>query len=269
MYFDFTINFVKAWRKFHFKLTQTVLTEDAKVYAVQLRIHSPRARACDSLVSLWMMDDQEHDDRYHATSLAIVNLLNSLNSASPINLEFLTSFFKKATISRIHSLETIYAKSRLVRLLVQKGVHPVFLFASLTVGMAAALQRFYRHSHYLALNLLGVAYPAWQSWRLVKTLPSAFSPPIEEYQAWLTYWILYGSLQGEGRKRPLMPHRRLKERNSDRSLGIRSSLFVPKISHLQTHPVVLGTESSFTRRSPALPPHHSKTRPTFERHREG
>ncbi|KAI9491431.1 TB2/DP1, HVA22 family-domain-containing protein [Zychaea mexicana] len=153
------------------------------------------------------------DFRLHATSSAIERFLESLNRQSPINLEFLTRPFGKASISRVHSLETIYAQSRLFRFLVRKGVNPILLFVSLTAGIAGGVRRFYKQSTRLALNLVGVVYPAWQCWRLVKEQQQQQEEEVEEqathgssssssaverereYKSWLTYWIIYGTFQ--------------------------------------------------------------------------
>ncbi|KAI7860858.1 TB2/DP1, HVA22 family-domain-containing protein [Circinella umbellata] len=141
------------------------------------------------------------DFRFHATSSAIEQLLDTLNRQSPINLEFITRPLNKAFNSRVYSLETIYAKSRIFRLLVRKGVNPILLFVSLTAGMAGGLRRFYKQSTQLALNLLGVVYPAWKCWQLVKEQSDQQQQPLDgvnrerEYKSWLTYWMIYGTFQ--------------------------------------------------------------------------
>lgn len=147
---------------------------------------------------------QQVPSRFYATSIALERILDAINRESPINLEFATVPFRRATVSRIRSLEMIYAKSRLFRFLVRKGVNPIILFVGLSAGLAATLRRFYQQSTYLALNLVGVAYPAWRCWYLVKEHtekehqsdnPNLQIERIREYKSWLTYWMLYGSLQ--------------------------------------------------------------------------
>ena len=165
---------------------------------------------------LHYIDDKNiHNERtssdfgFHATSSAIEQLLDSLNRQSPINLEFITRPFNKTFNSRIYSLETIYAKSRIFRFLVRKGVNPILLFVSLTAGMAGGLRRFYKQSTRLALNLLGVVYPAWQCWQLVKEQNDDHQKQQQphdgvnrerEYKSWLTYWMIYGTFQGKKNK---------------------------------------------------------------------
>ncbi|KAI9319470.1 TB2/DP1, HVA22 family-domain-containing protein [Dichotomocladium elegans] len=147
-------------------------------------------------------EDDEHE-RLYATSRAIQRLVHRVNCSLPINLDFITNPVAHASVSRVESLEQIYAKSRLVRFLVRKGVHPIVLFVGLSAGLVMGLRRFYRQSHYLALNLLGVVYPAWRCWQLVKEVdPSGDDEDDrrgrrrhDDYQSWLTYWMLYGSLQ--------------------------------------------------------------------------
>ncbi|KAI9274709.1 TB2/DP1, HVA22 family-domain-containing protein [Phascolomyces articulosus] len=142
------------------------------------------------------VDHEERGQQFHATSSAIERLLDALNRQSPINLEFITRPFNKAFNGRVYSLELIYAKSRLFRFLVRKGVNPILLFVSLTAGMAGALRRFYKESSQLALNLLGVVYPAWQCWQLVKEQHTHDNIQRErEYKSWLTYWMIYGTFQ--------------------------------------------------------------------------
>ncbi|KAI8138587.1 TB2/DP1, HVA22 family-domain-containing protein [Fennellomyces sp. T-0311] len=135
----------------------------------------------------------EGDFGLHATSTAIEHVLESVNRSSPINLEFVTRPFGKASITRIRSLETIYAKSRLFRFLVRKGVNPILLFVSLSAGIAGGLRRFYKQSTQLALTLLGVVYPAWKCWQLVKEQEGMGQE--REYKSWLTYWMIYGTFQ--------------------------------------------------------------------------
>ena len=142
-----------------------------------------------------LMSEVHYDGGLHATSSAIERVLDSVNRSSPINLEFVTRPFGKASIARIQSLELIYAKSRLFRFLVSKGVNPILLFVSLSAGIAGGLRRFYKQSTQLALTLLGVVYPAWKCWQLVKEQNGLEQE--REYKSWLTYWLIYGTFQGK------------------------------------------------------------------------
>lgn len=142
-------------------------------------------------------DPQQRSSTYYATSVAIERLVLRLNQASPINLEFFTFPVAKACIRRVHSLESYYARFRLFRFLIRKGVHPILLFASVSAGWVVCARRFYMHSRPLALSLFGVVYPVWRCWSLIRRQENHVSPDtLGEYKMWLTYWILYGSLEG-------------------------------------------------------------------------
>lgn len=138
------------------------------------------------------------DTRLYSTSQSVQSLLDKFNRSSPINLEFLTKPIANATVCRVHAIESFYAKSRVIRFLVRKGVPPMLLFLGLSAGGVVAIRRFYKEQTYLALNLLGVVYPAWRCWQLVKEIQPEHDRQ-DEYKAWLTYWMLYGSMQGKKR----------------------------------------------------------------------
>jgi hypothetical protein len=137
--------------------------------------------------------------RMFATSLAIERFTDKLNRRSPINLRLVTLPLCKASVNRIQSLEMFYTQSKLFRFLLRKGLPPIFLFLGTTTGLAWLLRRFYTQHRYLALNSLGVLYPAWRCWHLVKRLDTHGDPmeQLQECKSWLTYWLLYGSLQGK------------------------------------------------------------------------
>ncbi|GAB5592318.1 hypothetical protein Unana1_07218 [Umbelopsis nana] len=123
-----------------------------------------------------------------------------LERMAPINLMFLTRPINDMTVTRIKQLESFYSYSRFIRFLLRKGVHPIGLFTVSTAALALVVRRLYRRSTYLVINTLGVAYPAWRCLKLIRqaelqTKPSEQQQNIEEYKSWLTYWLLYGSLQ--------------------------------------------------------------------------
>ncbi|KAI9299571.1 hypothetical protein BJ944DRAFT_48034 [Cunninghamella echinulata] len=136
--------------------------------------------------------------RIYSTSLGFQAWIEKLNKRSPINLRLFTVPFCKATVKRISSLESFYAQSSIIRFLLRKGFPPVLLFLSTTSGMVWFLKRFYLRNKYLAINCLGVLYPTWRCWQLVKRLDTHGEPmeQIKECKSWLAYWMVYGSLQG-------------------------------------------------------------------------
>ncbi|CAO3587602.1 unnamed protein product [Absidia cylindrospora] len=73
----------------------------------------------------------------------------------------------------------------------------MLLFLGTTSSIAWLLRRLYTRHRYLALNSLGVLYPAWRCWHLVKKLDTLGEPldQLKECKTWLAYWLLYGSLQ--------------------------------------------------------------------------
>lgn len=119
-------------------------------------------------------------------------LLKSIQETSPINIQFITQPISDILTSRIQTLETLYGKSRLYKFLLQKGIYPIVLFTALTGSLIYGIQRAYSKSTRLVLNLLGVIYPTWRCWRLLKQVDSNTN----ELKSWLTYWLIFGSFQG-------------------------------------------------------------------------
>lgn len=136
--------------------------------------------------------------RIYSTSIRFQSWIEKLNRRSPINLRLFTVPFCKASVKRISSLESFYAQSSIIRFLLRKGFPPVLLFLGTTSGIIWFLKRFYLRNRYLALNCLGVLYPTWRCWKLVKQLDTHGEPmeQIKECKSWLAYWMVYGSLQG-------------------------------------------------------------------------
>lgn len=137
----------------------------------------------------------------YATSIAVENAFKRVETMAPINLTFFTRPMNDMTVTRIKQLESLYACSRITRFLLRKGVHPIGLFTVSTAALALAVRRLYRQSSYLIINTLGVAYPTWQCLRLIRQTEgqpnSSTQMNADEYKSWLTYWLLYGSLQGK------------------------------------------------------------------------
>ncbi|KAG2184870.1 hypothetical protein INT43_000783 [Umbelopsis isabellina] len=135
----------------------------------------------------------------HATSIAVENAIKRVETMAPINLTFFTRPMNDMTVTRIKQLESLYACSRITRFLLRKGVHPIGLFTVSTAALALAVRRLYRQSSYLIINTLGVAYPTWQCLKLLRKTEEQPNPSAQmnadEYKSWLTYWLLYGSLQ--------------------------------------------------------------------------
>lgn len=135
----------------------------------------------------------------YATSIAVENAFKRVETMAPINLTFFTRPMNDMTVTRIKQLESLYACSRITRFLLRKGVHPIGLFTVSTAALALAVRRLYRQSSYLIINTLGVAYPTWQCLRLIRQTEgqpnSSTQMNADEYKSWLTYWLLYGSLQ--------------------------------------------------------------------------
>ncbi|KAI8089558.1 TB2/DP1, HVA22 family-domain-containing protein [Halteromyces radiatus] len=143
-------------------------------------------------------DDQlEQQQQLFATSFAIQRWIDKLNRQSPINIRMATLPICTASVKRIISIESFYARSRLFRFLLRKGLPPILLFLGTTTAFVWMLRRFYIRHQYLALHSLGVLYPAWKCWHLVKQLDTHGQPieQLKECKSWLTYWMLYGSLQ--------------------------------------------------------------------------
>jgi hypothetical protein len=148
-------------------------------------------------------DKKNDDTACYATSTAVHNTIMKLERMAPINLMFLTRPINNVTVTRIKQLESFYACSRLIRFLLRKGVHPIGLFTVSTAALALVVRRLYRRSSYLIINVLGVAYPSWRCLQLIRQAEAGTPPSstekdnVDELKSWLTYWLLYGSLQGE------------------------------------------------------------------------
>lgn len=135
--------------------------------------------------------------KHDATWTLIDTWIKSLEDASPINILFLTHPISTSITSRIKSLELLYTKSSLYRFLLKKGVYPLLLFTTVSGGIGYGLQRTYTRSTKLVLNLLGVLYPTWACWKLIKQRASEKGEQEEEQlKSWLTYWMIFGSFQG-------------------------------------------------------------------------
>ncbi|ORX50242.1 hypothetical protein DM01DRAFT_1384945 [Hesseltinella vesiculosa] len=158
---------------------------------------SKRSESISSFSSVEERLRQLQDPRLHATSLLIQQWLVTLNRRSPINLRLFTLPIGKATIQRLVALESLYGRSAILSFLLRRGVPPVPLFLGASATLAWLLKRLYTRHQYLSINAVGVLYPAWRCWHLVKQLDTQ-GPPLEqikECKSWLTYWMLYGSLQ--------------------------------------------------------------------------
>lgn len=118
-------------------------------------------------------------------------LLKSIQDTSPINIQFITQPISDILSTRIQTLETWYGKSRLYGFLVRRGVYPIVLFTAVTGTLVYGIQRAYSRSTKLVLNLLGVIYPTWRCWRLLKQAETDTT----ELKSWLTYWLIFGSFQ--------------------------------------------------------------------------
>ncbi|KAI8075474.1 TB2/DP1, HVA22 family-domain-containing protein [Gilbertella persicaria] len=130
--------------------------------------------------------------KHDATSKLIEYWLASLNDMAPINISFLTEPVSKAVSSRVRSLEDVYSSFGIYRFLIRKGVYPTLLFTSASSGLGYGLVRAYNKQTKLALNLLGVLYPTYQCWKLIKSNRKDHNDQLE---SWLTYWLIYGSFQ--------------------------------------------------------------------------
>ncbi|KAG2228406.1 hypothetical protein INT48_001414 [Thamnidium elegans] len=96
-------------------------------------------------------------------------LLKTLSDSSPINISFITHPIDTALVTRIKALEQIYTNS-----------------------IGYGVQRTYSRSTQLFIHLVGVLYPAWQSWQLIKNKKQ---DDTNELKSWLTYWMIFGSFQ--------------------------------------------------------------------------
>lgn len=126
------------------------------------------------------------------TSKIIEKCIAVIDANAPINISFVTQPISKACVDRIKSLEKIYSQSKLYRFLIRKGVYPTLLFSAVSGSIGYGAYRTYNRSTKLVLNLLGVIYPTYRCWHLVK---SQLHGQEEQLKSWLTYWMIFGSFQ--------------------------------------------------------------------------
>ncbi|KAI8081053.1 TB2/DP1, HVA22 family-domain-containing protein [Thamnidium elegans] len=119
-------------------------------------------------------------------------LLKTLSDSSPINISFITHPIDTALVTRIKALEQIYTKSTIYSFLIKRGIYPIVLFTLVTSSIGYGVQRTYSRSTQLFIHLVGVLYPAWQSWQLIKNKKQ---DDTNELKSWLTYWMIFGSFQ--------------------------------------------------------------------------
>lgn len=127
------------------------------------------------------------------TSKIIEKCIAAIDANAPINISFITQPISKACVDRIKSLEKIYSQSKLYQFLIKKGVYPTLLFSAVSGSVGYGAYRTYHRSTKLVLNLLGVIYPTYCCWHLVK---SQLHGQEEQLKSWLTYWMIFGSFQG-------------------------------------------------------------------------
>jgi len=127
------------------------------------------------------------------TSKIIEKCIAAVDANAPINISFITQPISKACVDRIKALEKIYSQSKLYQFLIKKGVYPTLLFSAVSGGVGYGVYRTYHRSTKLVLNLLGVVYPTYCCWHLVK---SQSDEQEEQLKSWLTYWMIFGSFQG-------------------------------------------------------------------------
>ncbi|KAI8644593.1 TB2/DP1, HVA22 family-domain-containing protein [Parasitella parasitica] len=130
--------------------------------------------------------------KHDKTSKVIEKCTAAIDASAPINISFITRPITSALVDHIKSLEEVYSRSRLYQFLVRKGVYPTFLFSAVSGGVGYGVYRTYYRKTKLTLNLLGVVYPAYCCWQLVK---SQLNGQDEKLKSWLTYWIIFGSFQ--------------------------------------------------------------------------
>ncbi|RUS22039.1 hypothetical protein BC937DRAFT_90591 [Endogone sp. FLAS-F59071] len=138
--------------------------------------------------------------------------LQRLENASPFSLLYITNHLRLAYVSRISGFEELCSKNFLFAFLVRRGFSPVLLFMCVAVGTTFLLRRMYKQSTYLLTNIVGVMYPAYRSLKALEessdavavgllegaaggNLEEASQKIVEEQRQWLTYWIVYGSMQ--------------------------------------------------------------------------
>lgn len=131
----------------------------------------------------------KHDD----TSELIERWVKTINNKLPINISFLSEPITSAITDRIKTLETIYGRSRLYQFLIRKGVYPIVLFTTISSALTYSAHRAYSRSTQFVIHLVGVLYPTYCCWKLVKATNQHQD---EQLQSWLTYWMIFGSFQG-------------------------------------------------------------------------
>lgn len=136
--------------------------------------------------------------KHDKTWKVMEDCLKSLGDTSPINISFITRSINTTIVARVKALEHIYTKSSIYSFLLKKGVYPFLLFSIVTSAIGYGAQRTYSRSTKLVLNLLGVIYPSWRCWQLIKVNKKDDN---DELKAWLTYWMIFGSFQGKGEKK--------------------------------------------------------------------
>jgi hypothetical protein len=133
--------------------------------------------------------------KHDSTFQLIDNWIKSIEDNSPINVSFLTQPISSSITCRVKTLETLYNKSAIYRFLLKKGVYPLILFSTVSGGIGYGLHKSYSRSTKLVLNLLGVLYPTYTCWQLIKEKGNAGN--VEQLKSWLTYWMIFGLFQGK------------------------------------------------------------------------
>ncbi|CEP07260.1 hypothetical protein [Parasitella parasitica] len=130
----------------------------------------------------------------HDKASKIVELcINAIDASAPINISFFTQPVSKAVVDRIKAMEDVYSQSRLYQFLLKKGVYPTLLFSIASGAVSYGAYHIYSRSTKLTLNLLGVVYPTYRCWHLVKSQLN--NGQEEQLKSWLTYWVIFGSFQ--------------------------------------------------------------------------
>lgn len=129
-----------------------------------------------------------------ATHELIQKLLRSIQDKAPINVEYITEPTSTIITTRIQSLEYYYKKSSIYNYLLKLGVYPIVLFTLVTTSLTFGIKKTYTNNTKLVLNLLGVVYPAWCCWHILKDNSIKGE---ERLKSWLTYWMIFGSFQGK------------------------------------------------------------------------
>lgn len=135
----------------------------------------------------------KHDD----TSQLIESWVKRLNNKLPINISFISEPVTIAITNRIKTLEEIYGRSRVYQFLIRKGVYPVLLFTAISSALTYSAHRAYNRSTQLVIHLVGVLYPTYCCWKLVKSTNHVDD---QQLKSWITYWMIFGSFQGKQRR---------------------------------------------------------------------